>query len=375
MSRRIIGLIAVVALYLGGLVYLSNNQKSSSSSDGATQKMKIRMLADLGGVNDKSFNESTWNGVKQFCTSLGLTIGAGSDCWYAESKQGDASATALQSALETATSEVKNSNGVVIAVGFNFFESVGGVATKNPDVSYIGLDFALPEATRPSNFYAGLFNEAEAGYLAGITAALQSKTNKVGYIGGIPVPAVKNFGAGYVQGVEKIAKEENKKITIDYRYAQTFTETSKCEQIGADQIAKKSDILFAAAGPCGGGAFNATKSSPGSYFVGVDSDQSKTLPGGEAILTSAVKRLDNAVIDMLSKILTQKSVLKANNLYGYPDYSNVAYGDKLVNPNADKATQINERLKKVTSEDVKNIKPATDFGTDYDGDRTDLQVG
>ncbi len=375
MSRRIIGLIAVVALYLGGLVYLANNQKTSSSNANGNKQMKIRMLADLGGVNDKSFNESTWKGVKQFCTSLGLTIAAGQDCWYAESKGGDASATALENAVETATNEVKDSNGVVIAVGFNFEKSVANVAKKNPSVSYIGLDFTLPEADRPENFYAGVFNEAEAGYLAGITAALQSKTNKVGYIGGIPVPAVKNFGAGYVQGVEKIAKEQGKKFSIDYRYSQTFTEASKCEQIASDQIAKKSDILFTAAGPCGGGAFNATKSATGTYFIGVDSDQSETLPGGDALLTSAVKRLDNAVIDMLSKILTQKSVLKAVNLYGYPDYSNVAYKDKAVNPSADKAAEINARLQKVTSEEVKNIKPATDFGTDYNGDRTELQVG
>jgi basic membrane protein A len=363
-------IVAIISLIIGGLV---GSQLGTKTKETTTKNAKkVRLVADLGGVNDKSFNESAFNGMKSYCDTMGLEIAAGKDCWYLEGDKVDDESLKLR--LTNAAEDVKESKGSVIAVGFKFAPVITEVANKFKDVSFIGLDVAIT-GEQPKNIYSVLFSEAEAGYLAGISAGYQTKSNKVSFVGGMQVAPVINFGVGYIQGVEKVAKELGKKISVDYSYSNSFTDQPVCKQIAQDQISKGADVVFAAAGPCGTGSFTATTESS-AKFIGVDSDQSLTLEGGDKVLTSAVKRLDNATVETLTKVAFNAESLEAVKFFSYPTYANISYKGEAgkINPNFGDA-RITDAIKKLTSEEMKNLKTFATIGKDEYTQNTVYELG
>ena len=159
-------------------------------------------------------------------------------------------------------------------------------AKRFPQTKFSTIDYGY--GTKGAKNLRGLiFAEQESGYLAGVAAAFASKSNVVSFVGGQAVPAVVKFRAGYIAG----AKATKPGIKVLSGYSESFTDQAKCKEMALNQIAAKSDVVFAAAGLCGVGALQAAKEK-GKWGIGVDSDQAFL---GTHILTSAVKRVDLAV--------------------------------------------------------------------------------
>jgi basic membrane protein A and related proteins len=185
---------------------------------------------------------------------------------------------------------------VVIGLGFLQADAVDAAAVNFPDTTFAMLDMASEELDhKPKNVAGTIFREHEAGYLAGYLAALMERRRPgkdvISSVGGLPLPAVKRFIAGYVAGAKKAVP----RITLLSGYSGTFYDPAKCKPLALTQIAKGSGAVFQVAAVCGIGALNAAKQR-GIWGIGVDVDQSSL---GPHILTSAIKRLDVAGFRMI----------------------------------------------------------------------------
>ncbi|MBF0715111.1 BMP family lipoprotein [Gemelliphila palaticanis] len=302
--KKIFSFIAVVlsaALIFVGCSSKSDD-KSTSTSSSKDAGLKVGVVTDEGGAKDKSFNQSNVEAVEAWVKANGGTAQQ-----PIETKSQDK----IVPNLETA-SKVSD---VVSIAGFYFEKTLPEVAKKYTDKKFILLDAVVDEP----NVESITFQENEAGYLAGYAAALQSKTGKIGFIGGAKIPPVVKFGIGFVQG----AKAANPDIEVFYNYSGTFNDTNKGKTLAATMYDSGADVIFAAAGGTGSGAIKeaqerATNDLKESgeikhFIVGVDKDQyedgifkAKDKDGKDVeksvILTSAVKRIDVAVTKALDGI-------------------------------------------------------------------------
>ncbi|MGL5296818.1 MAG: BMP family lipoprotein [Culicoidibacterales bacterium] len=269
----------------------------SSTTDGESDLpvASVGLVTDTGGINDKSFNQGSWEGVEAFkAANEGVKTG------YIETKQD----SDIQPNLDTSAAQ----NQVVVAPGFKFSEGMAVSAQANPNTKYIILD-ATPtvneEEISLDNVASILFREEQAGYLAGVVAASTTQKDTIGFIGGVPLPAVMNFAAGYIQG----AKAVNPDIKVDVQYANSFTDTTIGKQKAAAMYASGMDIIFVAAGGVGTGVIEQAKElvtqGTDAWVIGVDRDQYEDglyEDGKSVVLTSAVKHVGIAVNETLEAI-------------------------------------------------------------------------
>jgi basic membrane protein A len=187
---------------------------------------------------------------------------------------------------------------LVIGAGFFTGPAIDRVASEFPETSFAVLDFAHDDLARPNNVLDLVFSEEEAGYLAGHLAALVLRLSPgeevISSVGGIPVPAVERYIAGYQAG----ARRANPRVTILNAYTDSFLDPVKGRSVALSQIAKGSRVVFQVAGTSGLGALEAAREH-GVWGIGVDVDQSHL---GRHILTSAVKRMDVAVFDTIGEL-------------------------------------------------------------------------
>lgn len=300
--KKIFSFIAV--MLSAALIMVGCSSKSEKSSNESTDKsgLKIAVVTDEGGAKDKSFNQSNVEAVEAWVKTNGGTAQQ-----PIETKSQDKIVPNLETAAKVSD--------VVSIAGFYFEKSLPDVATKFKDKKFVLLDAVVEN----ENVTSITFQENEAGYLAGYAAALQSKTGKIGFIGGAKIPPVVKFGVGFVQG----AKAANPDIEVFYQYSGTFTDTNKGKTLAATMYDSGADIIFAAAGGTGSGvikeaqerALNDLKANGeiSHFVVGVDKDQYEegifkgTDKDGKeveksVILTSAVKRIDVAVTKALDSI-------------------------------------------------------------------------
>ena len=186
--KKIISIISVFLLIIGISGCGANANKKGACGAGDPQ---VVMVTDTGGINDKSFNQGTWEGIQQACSELGVG--------------GTYIQTTNESELEGNLRRAAQEGKIVVAVGFSFEKVIAKVAKEFPDVKFVAID-AQPtdEAGNPvsvPNVFSYFFNEAEAGYLVGYIAGQKTATNHVGFVGGIKNPAVQHFGYGFIQGV------------------------------------------------------------------------------------------------------------------------------------------------------------------------------
>jgi basic membrane protein A len=212
----------------------------------------------------------------------------------------------------------------VIGVGFLMGEAVQLVASRHPDVNFAIVDFAYE--TPPANVKGLVFEEDQAGYLAGTMAALLTKSNTIGVVGGIEqVPAVQKFVKGYEAG----AKAQKSDITVRSVYLPSFTDPAAGAEAARSQISDGADVIFGAGGQTGSGAIQGA-ASQGALVIGVDQDEYNTtfkggsVEGADKLVTSAIKRVDNAVFD------TIKSAVDGN-------FSNELYVGNVANGGIDYA--------------------------------------
>ena len=290
MSKRLLWLLAALVATLALVAAGCGSDDEESTDTGAAaetgggdtgaaaEPIKVCLVTDIGGLNDRGFNSLANEGLERAKSELGV------ETRVLESKS---DADYIPNLSECA----EQGYDLVISVGFLMGEATETAAKEYPDVKFAIVDNAYEAA--PTNLQGLLFKEQEAGFLVGFLAGKATKTNTVSSVGGQKIPPVDRFIAGFQAG----AKAANPDVTVLNGYSQDFVDQAKCKEVALDQIAKNSDVIFQVAGGCGLGALDAAKEK-GLWGIGVDADQSFL---GDHVLTSAQKKVDVAVFDAIQK--------------------------------------------------------------------------
>lgn len=276
---------------------------SAGSILNADGTFEIAMITDKGDINDKSFNQGTWEGILTYCQENGKT------CKYY--KPVDATTDDYVAAMEQAIADGAK---VVATPGFLFEEPVYIVQENHPDVKFVLID-GNPHNADYSDFKTAdntvgiLFSEEQVGYLAGY-AAVKDGYTKLGFFGGQPVPAVIRYGYGYVQGANDAAKELG--ITVDMRYFNTdgFDATPEAQTRAASWYTAGTEIVFGCGGSVGNSVMAAAEQN-GGLVIGVDVDQSTE---SSTVVSSAMKGLSSAVEQMLDSYYNDNFSVGGQNL-------------------------------------------------------------
>ena len=294
--RKFTSMLIVTMVAMIALVACSSDKGESGSTTGTDNvNFKVGMMIDSGTIDDKSFNQGTWEGILAYTKDHKGVKG--------QHVQPNGETTADY--LSAADNLMMAGNNVIIAPGFKFEEAITELQTANPEVSFVILDGE--PATMAENTTAIYFAEHEAGFLAGVAAALQSQTGKVGCIGGMKIPAVERFGWGYLAGVAYANENYATNVeVVDYQYQGTFYDVQGGQMMAGGMYDKGIDIIFSAAAAVGNGVINEAKARTEAgekvYVIGVDVDQydeGLMNDGSSVVLTSAIKRIDVAVYDTL----------------------------------------------------------------------------
>jgi basic membrane protein A and related proteins len=255
-----------------------------ATEEQAAESIKAGLVTDIGGLNDRSFNESANKGIKQAESELGVETRV-----LISNSNGDY--------VPNLTTLAQQQFDLIIPVGFLMADAVNTVATQLPDANFAIVDFpAAALKDKPKNVQGLLFRENEAGYLVGYLAGLWAKDNNattVSTVGGQKIPPVDAYIAGFQAGAKKAFPQ----VETLNGYSQDFVDQAKCKEIALDQIARGSKVVFQVAGGCGLGALDAAKEE-GVQGIGVDADQSFL---GDHILTSALKKVDVAVFEAVKR--------------------------------------------------------------------------
>jgi basic membrane protein A len=294
-GRRRFVLLACVAAVV--LVAAGCGGDDDSGGDG----IKIALVTDTGGVDDRGFNEFSIKGMEEAADDLGLETRV-----YVSN--------AAEDYLPNLQSAAEDGNNLVIAVGFLLVPDTTTVAAEYPDVTFAGVDhfYEAPGA----NQHGMIFPTEEAGYLAGILASMMSESGTISTVGGKKIPPVDNWIAGFQQA----AYDTKPDIKLLNAYSDDFDDQAKCKEIALDQISQGSDVVFQVAGKCGLGALDAA-CEEAKIGIGVDADQSGQ---GDCVITSALKPLEAAVASVVRQF--DDGTLKAgvNATYGAADLPEAA---------------------------------------------------
>lgn len=267
----------------------------SGGGDGAeeTSDFSVAMVTDVGGVDDKSFNQSAWEGLQKFGEENGL-------------KKGDGGIDYLQSGSDAdyntnLNNLIRRDFDVVFGIGYLMEGAVKEIAAQQPDAQ-IGIIDAVVDAP---NVASVLFKEQEGAYLAGVAAALMTETKKIGFVGGMDIPVIERFEAGFKEGVKAV----DESIVVDAQYTGAFDKAELGKSTAALMYDSGADIVFHAAGGTGNGVFTEAKERKEAdpeanvWVIGVDADQYDEGQVGDAnvTLTSVLKGVDQAVLDISNK--------------------------------------------------------------------------
>ncbi|MFG2638177.1 BMP family protein [Streptomyces sp. NPDC048362] len=281
----------------------SSDNTTDSSPAGGGKGVKIGLAYDVGGRGDRSFNDSAARGADKAKTEFGGSIKE------LTAKSSDTPADRDQRLTDLAQAGYNP----IIAVGYTYAPAVDKVSKQFPKTSFGLIDAVVPG----KNVDSITFTEEQGSYLAGVAAALKTKKDHVGFIGGVDSPLIKKFEAGYVQGV----KDTNPKIKIDTQYLSHGSDTSgfaspdKGKQAAQGMLDNGADVVYSAAGSSGNGAIEAVSGVKGAWAIGVDSDQYQ-IPGlakyKNSILTSMVKNVDVGVYDFVKSVKDGKPLTGTN---------------------------------------------------------------
>lgn len=292
---------------------------------------KIAIVYSTGGKGDKSFNDSAFRGLQMAKEQLGIE--------FSEYEPKDPSAEAQNQLFQYAE---KGEYQLIIGVGFTMKDAVVAAAKAFPDQKFALIDDVIDDLP---NVVSLMFREQEGSFLLGALSAMVTKTNTIGFVGGVEAPVIWRFHAGYEQG----AKYVNPNINVLPVYINgnnPFNDPQTAKTLTETLIGKKADIVFHAAGASGAGVFQAAKEK-GVYALGVDSNQDAEEPG--TILTSMVKKVDNAVLQEIKDTLDGKFAsgvkyfgLKEDGV-GTTDFE---YSKEVVTPEIqNKLKEISEKIK------------------------------
>ena len=323
-----------IFLLLGTVVFA----QGSGETGAKRSNLRVGMVTDAGTIDDKSFNQGTWEGILKAQRDYGIDV-----------KYLKPVGTTEADYLKEIGNLVDAGYNLIICPGFKFETAIFEAQDRYPRVKFVILD-GEPHSADYSEFRiepnvaAVYYAEHESGFLAGFAAALQVKEGSFGFVGGMEIPAVQKFNWGYQQGVKYANEKYGTKIVMRQEnnlYQGSFDNISAGQQIAASMYDRGVDVIFAAAGGVGVGVINEAKNRASSgknvWVIGVDVDQypEGMMPNGKSIiLTSAMKYLDRASYDMIKAELNGNfpggqilTFTAANNGLGLP----------VENPNLSKA--------------------------------------
>lgn len=270
--------------------------------------MKAGMVTDVGGINDQSFNQSAWAGMEKAQTELGVEV------VYLESNQEADYAPNLETLYD-------QENDLIWGIGFMMGDKVREAAEINPEQKYACIDMFYQDP--PGNLVGVNFREQECSLLVGYIAGKMTKVNKVGFVGGMDFDVIHRFHYGFMAGV----KTANPECEILVQYAGAFDDVTRGKSIANQMYQKGADIVFHAAGFTGTGVIEAAKEN-NKYVIGVDMDQNFLAP--DNVITSAVKRVDNGIFNVIRDLKDGKFAGGGNVVYG------LAEGGVDIAPTSDK---------------------------------------
>jgi len=305
MKRRVLATILAAAMAVslvacgggGGKEPSSSADGTESTGGGSGEGLKIGLITDVGGVNDGSFNQSSWEGLQKAMAELGVEanyLESATDADYAPN-------------IETFVDEEYD---LIISVGYMLADATKAAAEANPDCKFAIIDDATIDL---DNVTCLMFKQEQGSYLVGYVAGLMTKSNNIGFVIGMANETMNQFGYGYCAG----ALDANPDIKIQQFNANSFADSATGKTNANTAITNGADIIFHAAGATGLGVIEACKEA-GIYAIGVDSDQSSVAPN--TVITSAMKRVDIAVYD------TVKSLIDGNLESGVKTYDLSAGG-------------------------------------------------
>jgi len=272
---------------------------STDTTGQAVEAKKVGVVYDIGGRGDKSFNDSAYAGLEAAKQAQGDKIAA-------KDVEPNPDGSNRKELLDSLADE---GYGLIFGVGFLFSEDIAKSATESPDTSFAVIDGFADSCTQPdSNLLCIGFKEQEGSFLVGAAAALKTKSNTVGFVGGLEGDLIKKFQAGYEAGVKYIADRDGKTIKVLVDYAgntpEAFRNPAKGKELALKQIGQGADVIYHASGGTGAGVIAAATEKK-KYVIGVDSDQSLTASPAEQkwILTSMLKRVDNAVTQTITSFV------------------------------------------------------------------------
>lgn len=269
MTFKKIATLAMATVVSASLLVGCSGNNESASDD----KITVAMITDVAGVNDQSFNQSAWEGLQKAEKELGIEVK------YLESKQDSDYATNIETLVDEDVD-------LILGVGMKLADAIKEGSELYPDQNFVLVD----EEIDASNVKNILFKAEESAYLAGLIAGKTTKTNNVGFIGGMELPVIDTFKYGYMAGV----KAANPDAKVQAQYANSFTDQAKGKAIANQMYSNGADIVFTCGGDVGTGAIEAAKEN-NKYAIGVDRDQSDLAP--QNVLTSAIKRVDAGVFE------------------------------------------------------------------------------
>ena len=268
----------------------------SSSNESATDdKITVAMVTDVAGVNDQSFNQSAWEGLQKAEKELGVEVK------YLESKQDSDYATNIETLVDEGVD-------LILGVGLKLTDAINEGAELYPEQKFVLVD----NESELDNVKNILFNAQESAYLAGLVAGRMTKTNNVGFIGGMELPSIDTFKYGFMAGV----KAANPNAEVQSQYANSFTDQAKGKAIANQMYSNGADIIFTCGGDVGTGAIEAAKEN-GKFAIGVDRDQSDLAP--ENVLTSAIKRVDVGIYELVKEYKEGTFEGGTTTVYGLED--------------------------------------------------------
>lgn len=257
------------------------------------KKFRAGMVTDVGGIDDKSFNATSWQGMELARDELGVEIA------YLESQQPVDYAANI-------TQFIEQGYDMIVTVGFLLGDDTKKFAEHNPNVKFAIVDFAYDPAI--PNVLGLTFATDEAAFLAGYLAAGMTKTGKVGTFGGIKIPPVTVFMVGFESGVNYYNQKHGTNVQVlgwstakdDGIFVGNFESTDDGRRVGEELIAEGADIILPVAGPVGLGTAAAVKDHPGTMLIGVDTDWCvSAVEYCPVMLTSVVKNMHIAVRDAI----------------------------------------------------------------------------
>ena len=254
----------------------------------------IAMVTDVGGVDDKSFNQSAWEGVQAWGNENGLSKGDGGYDYLQSASDADYN-TNLNNLL-------RRDFDLVFGVGFMMGDAMTEVANESPDSKFAIID-SVVEAPNVASI---LFKEQEGAFLAGVVAASMSESGKIGFVGGVNIPVINRFHAGFIAGAQAV----NPDIEVQVNYTEAFDDASKGKIAANAMYSSGVDIIFHAAGGTGNGVFSEAKerkakdANANIWVIGVDADQyaeGQVDASTNVTLTSMLKGVNNAVVDIATR--------------------------------------------------------------------------